>query len=89
MLETLPNAPADYEGRSRASLMKYRPIETDPSMSIEEKLPYMLEWWDEGIQLLKGIEWDPVFIDEYLRQHQQPFRYCTSILFNLKELLIF
>jgi len=23
---------------------KYYPIETDPSMSIEEKTPYMVEW---------------------------------------------
>lgn len=74
MLENLPNAPANFQERSQASLMKYRPIETDPTMSIEEKLPFMLEWWEQGIQMMKGMEWNPIAIEEYLRQNQQPFR---------------
>lgn len=74
LLESLPFVPQGFTEKMKSNLNKYLPIETDPNMSEEEKIPYMLEWWTEGINQLKGLRWDPVEIDEFIKQNQQPFR---------------
>lgn len=37
---------------------KYYPIELDLNMTIEEKIPFMVEWYKEAENLWKGIKID-------------------------------
>lgn len=88
VLERYPNFPDGFK-ESRNSMGKYRSIETDPTMTVEQKLPYMVEWWMEGIEAMKGMECDLVAVDKYLQLNQQPLRYLQHlgilmILFNLQ-----
>ncbi|KAL4217217.1 7-methylguanosine phosphate-specific 5'-nucleotidase [Mactra antiquata] len=44
--------PKEYKEKAYALRDKYSPIETDPNLSIEEKIPYMIEWWTQVHDLL-------------------------------------
>lgn len=45
--------PAEYVRESKKLYEKYRPIEINPHMLIDEKAKYMLEWYSTAAQLLK------------------------------------
>uniref|UniRef100_A0A1B6FFA8 5'-nucleotidase n=1 Tax=Cuerna arida TaxID=1464854 RepID=A0A1B6FFA8_9HEMI len=82
VLETAPTFPQNFTESSRANLAKYRPIETDPNISIEEKTPIMVEWWTKGIEAMKGIQWDLDVVEKHLRDNQQPLRDGTTACFE-------
>jgi len=42
----------EYREKAHELANKYKPIEFDPKMSIEEKKPMMQEWWEKHFQLL-------------------------------------
>ncbi|XP_053385387.1 cytosolic 5'-nucleotidase 3-like isoform X2 [Mercenaria mercenaria] len=44
--------PEDYKLKAYKIRDKYFPIETDPNMTIEDKIPYMIEWWTQAHDLL-------------------------------------
>ncbi|XP_060576151.1 cytosolic 5'-nucleotidase 3-like isoform X2 [Ruditapes philippinarum] len=44
--------PEDYKEKATKIKDKYLPIEMDPNLSIEEKIPHMIEWWTQGHDLL-------------------------------------
>ncbi|KAL4217216.1 7-methylguanosine phosphate-specific 5'-nucleotidase [Mactra antiquata] len=44
--------PKEYKEKAYAIRDKYFPIETDPNLSIEEKIPHMIEWWTQAHDLL-------------------------------------
>lgn len=44
--------PKEYSQQAHAIRDKYFPIEVDPNMTIEEKIPYMVEWWTKAHDLL-------------------------------------
>uniref|UniRef100_A0A1B6MFL6 5'-nucleotidase n=1 Tax=Graphocephala atropunctata TaxID=36148 RepID=A0A1B6MFL6_9HEMI len=82
LLETMPTIPEGWSECSRASVAKYRPVETDPKLSMEEKIPIMLEWWTLGCELLKKIQWDLEIVDKHIRDNQQPLRDGTKACFE-------
>lgn len=47
ILDNSPLMPASYRERGIASVKKYYPIEIDPNMTVEEKIPLMIEWYNE------------------------------------------
>ncbi|XP_053386000.1 7-methylguanosine phosphate-specific 5'-nucleotidase-like [Mercenaria mercenaria] len=44
--------PEVYKQKTFEIREKYLPIETNPNMTIEEKIPYMTEWWTQMHELL-------------------------------------
>ena len=53
VMENSPLLPADYTSRSGALKQKYLPIEHNPEMSVEEKLPHIVEWYEKTNELLQ------------------------------------
>lgn len=53
MFEKCKSLPTDYITKSRELYMKYRPIEIDPHLTLEQKLPSMIEWWSRSGENLK------------------------------------
>ena len=43
----------NYNPLFQALFVKYWPIETDPVMSVEEKTPYIVEWFHSEMRLMK------------------------------------
>lgn len=42
----------DYAGKANALFAQYYPIEKDPLISKEEKVPQLVKWWKEHLQLM-------------------------------------
>ncbi|CAD5210649.1 unnamed protein product [Bursaphelenchus xylophilus] len=53
---------------------KYLKIEFDPTMSIEEKTPYMEEWWRDSHQYIIDHKFDLQTITEAVRESKVRFR---------------
>lgn len=51
--------PESYTKESGRLYKKYRPIEIDPNLSVEEKTKAMTEWMIATNHILKGIPFDP------------------------------
>ena len=51
-LDDSPLLPADYRTKANALRAHFYPIEIDPSLTIEQKIPLMVEWWTGGHNLL-------------------------------------
>ena len=55
VFETSSFVPKSYLEKTNALRNKYLPIEQDAHMTIEEKTPYMIEWWTTANSLLSEI----------------------------------
>ncbi len=51
-LDDSPLLPEDYRTKANALRAHFYPIEIDPSLTIEQKIPLMVEWWTGGHNLL-------------------------------------
>ncbi|XP_054267811.1 7-methylguanosine phosphate-specific 5'-nucleotidase A-like [Macrosteles quadrilineatus] len=78
LLENYPSVNEEIRLKLKRNLDKYLPIEIDPKLTVEEKIPFMVEWWEMGIEYMKGVEWNIDDVDKYLRQNRQPFRDHTK-----------
>ena len=56
--------PEEYSQKARAEWSHFYPIESDPSLSVEEKIPHMEQWWKNHWTLL--VEY--AIKEEQLRQ---------------------
>ncbi|KAH9523261.1 Cytosolic 5'-nucleotidase 3A [Bulinus truncatus] len=52
VLEESPVMPDYFKTEATKLKDKYLPIEFDPNLTIEEKIPKMIEWWTKGHELL-------------------------------------
>ncbi|XP_064598377.1 cytosolic 5'-nucleotidase 3-like [Liolophura sinensis] len=52
ILDESPLLPEFFREKAVKYRKKYFAIETDPNMTVEEKYPYMVEWWTLGHELL-------------------------------------
>ncbi|XP_067012732.1 7-methylguanosine phosphate-specific 5'-nucleotidase [Anabrus simplex] len=59
--------PPSYKEKSQALFNQYRPVEIDPSLSKEQKIPYMIEWYDKAQMLLSGFEFRCDEMDQVLQ----------------------
>ena len=48
VMENSPLLPKDYNNKTNALRAKYLPIETDPNLTIDEKIPHMVEWYTQA-----------------------------------------
>lgn len=82
MFEKCRSVPESYLVESAKLVHKYRPIEIDPHMSIEEKTKYMIEWWTQSGQLLKGFKFDVKEIDEISNHYENVLRDGCQVMFK-------
>ena len=68
VLESYRELPSSYHDRVRAAKEKYHPIELDVSISQEEKIPIMIEWYKEANRCLaeSGVKlpWLPLMVEQ-------------------------
>ncbi|XP_075237541.1 cytosolic 5'-nucleotidase IIIB isoform X2 [Lycorma delicatula] len=60
----------------------YRPIEVSPTMSTEEKIPYMIEWWKKSEEQCCGITLSESSIDNAVIAANVEFRDGCSEMFK-------
>ena len=56
VMENSPLLPKDYNDKTNALRAKYLPIETDPNLTIDEKIPHMVEWYTQANKLLQETD---------------------------------
>lgn len=65
---------SDYPKKAFALHDKYRPIETDPFMPIEEKSKYMEEWWNTHLNLITASGMKKELVKEIVKKKEIVFR---------------
>ncbi|XP_045763540.1 7-methylguanosine phosphate-specific 5'-nucleotidase [Maniola jurtina] len=56
MFRECPSVPQQYKDEELRLAEKYKPIEVDPVMSVEEKTKHMVAWYLAAHKLLKGVK---------------------------------
>ncbi|XP_035458220.2 7-methylguanosine phosphate-specific 5'-nucleotidase isoform X2 [Spodoptera frugiperda] len=56
MFRECPSIPQHYKDEDNRLAGIYKPIESDPNMSIEEKTKHMIDWYVAAHTLLKGVK---------------------------------
>ncbi|XP_014604723.1 PREDICTED: 7-methylguanosine phosphate-specific 5'-nucleotidase [Polistes canadensis] len=72
--------PSTYTNEAKRLYQKYRPIEIDPNLALEEKIEAMSDWMTSAEKLLKGIEFDPKELSEVVQKYGTPLRDGTKEL---------
>lgn len=70
--------PDSYTDQTNALRSKYLVIEHDPSLSIEEKIPYMIEWYTKANDLLKQCKVNKSFFPRMVEVSNVEFRDGTD-----------
>uniref|UniRef100_A0A0A9YU79 5'-nucleotidase n=1 Tax=Lygus hesperus TaxID=30085 RepID=A0A0A9YU79_LYGHE len=63
VFELAPSLPKSFIDEANAIYSRFRVYEEDPKMSIEEKIPYMVEWWKLNEKLFTGLPYSESEID--------------------------
>lgn len=58
IFETIPTLPKEFTDGAQSLYNKFRNIEDNPKMTVEEKIPYMEQWWDLNEKLFIGIPYN-------------------------------
>ncbi|XP_034246216.1 7-methylguanosine phosphate-specific 5'-nucleotidase isoform X2 [Thrips palmi] len=74
--------PEDFRDKDRKLLEKYLPIERDPNLSKEEKIPYMVEWYTTTSELLNGFPLGSDEIASAVKKSDTQLRTGTAELVN-------
>ncbi|XP_055530429.1 7-methylguanosine phosphate-specific 5'-nucleotidase [Wyeomyia smithii] len=81
MFNECRSLPASVLLESKKLFEKYRPIEIDPHMPLEEKIIYMIEWWSKTGDLLKGFPLPQEEIAEVAKRFKEGLRDGTHQMF--------
>ena len=76
---------ADYSTKAQALTDKYRPIEIDPLISIEEKKIAMEAWWRQHFDLLIASNLDKIEIEKALHQNSLSLRTGATEFFSFLQ----
>ncbi|XP_003705181.1 cytosolic 5'-nucleotidase IIIB isoform X1 [Megachile rotundata] len=74
--------PEIYAKESGRLYKKYRPIEIDPNLPLEEKAEAMTNWMIAAEEILQGIPFDPKEISEVVKIYGSDLRDGTKELFK-------
>jgi len=82
VIENYSRLPPLFREKQKQMFQKFYPIEIDPHLTVEEKLPHMMEWYNEGHELM--LQCNLVRKDFTLMVQENPteFREGTSALLN-------
>lgn len=61
ILEKCKSFPESNKELSRQTTAKYKPIELDPTISISDKIPHMVEWWTATSEILRYIIYSNIY----------------------------
>lgn len=73
--------PENFKVESEKLFRKYRPIEIDPHMPVEEKTKFMIEWWTKSGELTSGFSFDQSEIDHVASKYKHALRDRTHEFF--------
>ncbi|XP_022829135.1 7-methylguanosine phosphate-specific 5'-nucleotidase [Spodoptera litura] len=74
MFRECPSIPQHYKDEDNRLAGIYKPIESDPHMSIEEKTKHMIDWYVAAHALLKGVKFPRHELKEAANKMVQCFR---------------
>ncbi|BET01464.1 Pyrimidine 5'-nucleotidase (UMHypothetical protein-1) [Nesidiocoris tenuis] len=82
VFETIPVLPPNFISETDKLYKKFRAIEDDPKMTIEQKLPYMEEWWRLSERLFVGMPCNQQLIKQAVIDCDLNLRTGTHTAFN-------
>lgn len=82
MFRKCKQLPQQYSNDAKHLYNKYRPMEIDPHLSLNEKSIAMSAWMQAASDLLKGIEFDSNEIEEIVRTFGDVLRDGTKEMFE-------
>lgn len=82
MFNKCKSLPRSYIDESRRLFDKYRPIEVDPNIPLDEKVPAMIEWWRLSGEILKGFSLPRQELDEVAARYKNSLRDRTHEMFR-------
>ncbi len=68
VLENIPSCSEEFAAAAKANTEKYFPIEIDPKLTVEEKVPFMREWYGKNHKLMAGQNFTLDQVRSSLRQ---------------------
>jgi HAD superfamily hydrolase (TIGR01544 family) len=74
--------PVTYREAARSLKEIYYAIEIDPKLTIEQKCPYMVEWWTKAHDLLLQCDFKQSYVEQIVRDSRLFFRSGCDWLFN-------
>lgn len=81
MFRKCKQLPEHYLDKAKQLYNKYRPIEIDPDMPVNEKADAMRDWMNAAQNLLKGFEFDPHELEEIAQAFDNILRDGTEEFF--------
>lgn len=67
--------PPMFKQRCKDLFEKYYPIEIDPHMSVEEKIPFMIQWYDGAHKLMQDSNLNKQDFELMVKERHLEFRY--------------
>jgi len=83
VLEDYKDCPKEYIDTTKALKNKYLPIELDPVLTIEEKIPHMVEWYTAANKALQKSGVSKDWFKKMVSESNCELRDDTDLLFNL------
>ncbi|ESP01757.1 hypothetical protein LOTGIDRAFT_225142 [Lottia gigantea] len=81
--------PDSYKEKAKAYRDKYFPIEIDHSLTIDEKIPKMIEWWTNAHALIKSVHMTQTDVTEMVQESSAQLRdNCQWFIDHLSKLEI-
>jgi len=78
VMENSPLLPKGYTDKTNALRARYLPIETDPELTIEEKIPHMEAWYKQANQLLQEVGIQKDLFGQFVKTSNVEFRDHTK-----------
>ncbi|XP_050451153.1 7-methylguanosine phosphate-specific 5'-nucleotidase [Cataglyphis hispanica] len=78
MFKKCKQLPQHYSDKAKCLYEKYRPMEIDPNLPLNEKADAMRDWMTAAHDILKGIEFDPHEIEEVAQEYGNVLRDGTK-----------
>jgi len=82
IFHSVPQLPDGYSSQSTALYHKYHPFEVHPELTVEEKTPYMVQWYKESEQLLAGADVTSDGLKSHVYSSKTCFRDGSVDIFN-------
>jgi len=82
VLEGYKHCPKEYIDTTKALKEKYLPIELDPHLTTEEKIPHMVTWYEEANKALQKSGVNKDWFKKMVSESNCELRDNTNILFN-------
>ncbi|XP_073998585.1 cytosolic 5'-nucleotidase IIIB [Rhodnius prolixus] len=81
IFETIPTLPKEFTDGAQSLYNKFRNIEDNPKMTVEEKIPYMEQWWDLNEKLFIGIPYNEKEVAQAIVESKVTLRDGTDSAF--------